>query len=112
MVSWAVDIEQGLVSNLVNLPPLICSFLCEAMIDHWHDFIQQLTDEGLESSGRGVDWEHQLVEGAIGDLLHQCRGCAPTRGRVSRRWLQRLVLGVPTYGSLFVASRTLASISV
>lgn len=32
--------------HLVNLPPLFGRFLSEAFVDHWHDFVQQLTSGG------------------------------------------------------------------
>ena len=57
---------------LVNLSPFLGGFFCEALVDHGHDLVEQLAGGSvgvIAAHGR----VYPLVEGAVGDLLHQRR---------------------------------------
>jgi hypothetical protein len=91
---------------LVDLPPLFRRLLGEALVDHGHDLIEELTGTvsgSIESQAYDV-----LIEGRVGNLLQHCRGCPCGCQRPPMPLLQILI----PHGSLLVASRTLASISV
>jgi hypothetical protein len=91
---------------LVDLPPLLRRLLGEALVDHGHDLVEELA--GTVSGTMGDRIGCILIEGCIGDLLQHCRRCPCCCQSPPMRVVHNHV----PHGSLLVASRTLASISV
>lgn len=69
-----LDRASGSGRYLVDLPPLLRRFFCEALVDHGHNLVQQLTAT-VSDHVRYNAVDCVLVEGPVGDLLHQGRGC-------------------------------------
>jgi hypothetical protein len=73
--------NNSLLAHLVYLPPLFCRLFCEPFVDQRHDLVEQLTIVTRSAADCIVSWWQRrvdrLVMRAIGDFLHQSRGCAP-----------------------------------
>jgi len=63
---------------LVYLPPFFCSLVCEALVDHRHDFIQLLTVQ-IRQIWTCTLWDgkHALIVSSLSNLLHQRGRSAP-----------------------------------
>ena len=61
-------------AHLVDLSPLLRRLFCEALVYHGHDFVQQLAAP-VSGHMRYFVVDYILVEGPVGDLLHEGRGC-------------------------------------
>lgn len=57
---------------LVYLPPLFGRLFCEALVDHGHDLVEELTLTSAKIAH--ISNIYILIEGGAGNLLHQRRG--------------------------------------
>ena len=72
------ELERHFMTDLVDLSPFLRRFLGEALVDHRHDFVEQLAGALLSAMAQGESESPDILAiCGIGDLLHQSRRCPP-----------------------------------
>ena len=72
-----LDQEFEELESFVDLAPFFGRLLGEALVDHRHDLVESLAVPVSGIYSLVYEQRSVLVEGTIGDLLHQGRRCAP-----------------------------------